>query len=374
MEEKLSNKTVCHVTSVHPWDDIRIYKKEAISAAKFTKETFLVAVNAPNKRINNVQIIGVAINGSIGRIYRMLFVKKKVIAAALKLNADIYHLHDPELLTSAKKLLKKGKSVVYDSHEDVPNAILSKNWIRPAAVRRMISKWYNNFEKSICKQCDGVISVLPEITEKFNNPHKQTLYNYPLANYTNDVSKLDGFTLIYVGGLTRIRGIKEICAALELLPSEVELILVGKWESEEFRNECLNQIKDKNRVKETGFIGHEQCQEYIQRAHVGLATLYKEPNYLRSLPIKAFEYAINELPVLMSDIPYWQNEFGSFAEFTDPLNINEIVTKILQIKASYEEYCIKVQEYKKTELSHKTWENEELKLKAFYEEIIAAKQ
>ncbi len=364
---------VCHVTSVHPWDDIRIFKKEAVSTAKYAKKTYLVATNAPNECIDNVHVTNVPIPEKHSRLKRIFFLKKKVIRKALELDADVYHLHDPELLSGVKKLKRKGKRVIYDSHEDVPKTILSKKWIRPGFVRTLISKLYNNYEKKTCQKCAGVISVLPEITNKFENKRVETIYNYPFETSTEEKDLSEGITLIYVGGLTRIRGIKEICNAFNMLPNEFKLTLVGKWESESFRSACLSQISDKTRLIETGPVDHETCQTYIDAAHVGLATLYKEPNYLTSLPIKAFEYATHELPVIMSDIPYWQKEFGSFAEFVNPLDSEQIKEKAVKIKNDYSSYLEKVKTFKRKELSSKNWSNEERKLIAFYNQILTDK-
>lgn len=371
MKEEIANHIVCHVTSVHPWDDIRIFKKEAVSSAKFAKKTYLVATNAPEKVIDNVQVVNVQFPDKYSRLKRIFFLKKKVINRALELDADIYHLHDPELLSAVKKFIRKGKRVVYDSHEDVPKTILSKKWIKPAFLRTLISRLYNRYEKGVCRKCAGVISVLPEITNQFENNNKETIYNYPFRSGESKKQVGDTFNLIYVGGLTRIRGIKEICQAMELLPNDFKLTLVGKWESEEFRNECLSCISQKDKITETGHVDHEVCQSYIQQAHLGLATLYKEPNYLKSLPIKAFEYATHELPVIMSDIPYWQMEFGSFAEFVDPQNPKEIADKIIKIKSDYNTYLQKVTSFKQQELSEKNWDAEEKKLIAFYNKILA---
>lgn len=359
------------MTSVHPWDDIRIFKKEAVSTAKFAKQTYLVAANAPNTIADGVEIVNVTFPTNHSRLKRILFLKNRVIDKALALDADIYHLHDPELLSGVKKLRRKGKLVVYDSHEDVPKTILSKTWIKPGFVRKMISKFYNRFEKGTCEKCAGVISVLPEITNQFTNKNLETIYNYPFASKPNEEQTSDGFKLIYVGGLTRIRGIKEICEALETLPQEYRLTLVGKWESDAFRTECLSSLSDSSRIEETGFVDHEACQTYIQKADLGLSTLYKEPNYMNSLPIKAYEYATHELPVVMSDIPYWENEFGSFAVFADPTSPSAIATAIQAVRDNYSSYKTKVKAFKNEVLANKNWDAEEKKLIAFYEKILS---
>lgn len=51
------------------------------------------------------------------RFKRMIQGVKSVYSVAININADIYQLHDPELLTVALKLKKHGKKVVFDSHE-----------------------------------------------------------------------------------------------------------------------------------------------------------------------------------------------------------------------------------------------------------------
>lgn len=370
MSHPIGNKTVCHVTSVHPWDDIRIFKKEACSTAKFAKKTYLVATNAPDRCIDNVNVVSVTFPEKHSRLKRILFLKKRVINRALELDADIYHLHDPELLSAVKQIRKAGKYVIYDSHEDVPKTILSKKWLKPNFLRNWISKWYNRYEKSIARKCSGIISVLPEITSKFENKHLETIYNYPFSRSTTKTERKSKIRLIYVGGLTRIRGIKDICEVLEKLPTHFELVLVGKWESIEFQAECQKEVSDSSRLIETGFVDHEVCQMHLEKADIGLAMLHKEPNYMNSLPIKAYEYAIHGLPVVMSDIPYWMNEFGSFAEFANPMSNDAIRDKILMISENYEDHQTKVFKFNDTVLAHKNWSNEEQKLINFYESIL----
>ena len=56
----------------------------------------------------------------------MLFTAKDIYKKALEIDADIYHFHDPELLPYGLKLKKKGKSVIFDSHENYSEQIKEK--------------------------------------------------------------------------------------------------------------------------------------------------------------------------------------------------------------------------------------------------------
>ncbi|MCB9189681.1 MAG: glycosyltransferase [Flavobacteriales bacterium] len=365
----MAKKSICHVTSVHNWDDIRIFKKQCVSLAKYFDKVHLVAPNGPNGTFNGVNVTCVE-NKYKGRIKRILYFRKQIINAALKLDADIYQFHDPELLSFVSYFKRKGKIVIYDSHEDVPETILTKKWIPSKMIRKVISSIFDRFEKRIVRNCDGLISVLPEITNKFTCKHTETIYNYPIIQETKKNRAKSVTRLIYVGGLTRIRGIKDICEALNHLDSGYELMLVGKWESEEFRNECHQVVKDSGRLLDKGLVDFETCQTYLETADIGLAMLHKVPNYMNSLPIKAYEYAINQLPTLMSDIPYWEKEFKNFAVFTDPLNHQLIAENIRSIKANYQDHLSNVLSFREKIIAGKNWSIEEQKLVVFYRKII----
>ena len=62
------------------------------------------------------------------------------------MDADIYHLHDPELMSLGLKLKRQGKRVVFDSHEDVPMQILIKEYL-PKWSRGIVKRIYEWMER-----------------------------------------------------------------------------------------------------------------------------------------------------------------------------------------------------------------------------------
>ncbi|MBS4013026.1 MAG: glycosyltransferase [Bacteroidetes bacterium] len=364
---------VCHFTSVHPWNDIRIFQKQCISLANNGFEVFLVAPDAKDGIHNNVNVIGVK-SQKKGRLYRFFKFRKKIYKKALEINADIYHFHDPELLPFAKKLQRKGKKVIYDSHEDVPMQILSKPWIKPFVLRKLISFFYNLYEKRTCRKISGIVSVLDSITEKFANDKRITIFNYPKIesqdeNLISDIVLPEKFLIVYNGGLTKIRGIDNIVASMNFLSDEYRLLLMGRWESDLFEKYCMG-LQGWEKVEYLGMLNFNTCYSILKKSDIGIVMFKSVPNNINSLPNKAFEFISVSLPMIMSNFPLWKQEFGNYAHFVDPENPEELARKISEIKNNYVEEKPRVEAESKKIMLSKTWLSQEKKLVDFYNKIL----
>ncbi|MFT6716907.1 MAG: hypothetical protein ACJA0Q_001555, partial [Saprospiraceae bacterium] len=121
----INNIKICHLSSAHPWEDVRIFYKECTSLAKDSSyEVSLISGNGENVKKNNVVVYSVPSTPGQNRFARMRETVNGVYSKALEVDAEVYHLHDPELLRIALKLKRKGKIVIYDAHEDLPRQIL----------------------------------------------------------------------------------------------------------------------------------------------------------------------------------------------------------------------------------------------------------
>ena len=364
---------VCHFTSVHPWDDIRIYQKMCVSLAKNENfEVFLIAPNADEGKHNGVNVINVE-KESDDRLYRFYKLRKKVYLKALALNADIYHFHDPELIPYGLKLQKKGKKVIFDSHEDVPNDILDKEWINPNLLRKLISSFYNLYEKNTTIKLSGVISVLDQITNKFKNKNLLTIHNYPKieefeSNVESKISLPEKFNVVYNGGLTKIRGIDVMIDAMKYLDDEYRLILMGNWESAEYEKMCKSS-EGWEKVIYLGNIPTKECFNLLQQCQLGIILFKAIPNHINSLPNKSFEFIAAKIPILMSDFDFWKDEFKQYANFTSPDKPDEVAENIKKIKSNYLKEIEKVNVHSPKILTEKNWKAEAEKLVKFYHKI-----
>src|SRR5208283_5204862 len=127
-----------HLSSVHPPHDNRIFWKECLTLAGAGYGVSLVVCDAVPRWTASNQVAVISVRRRPGRFGRILISTVAVARAGLRLNADLYHFHDPELIPLGLLLRVLGKRVIYDVHEDLPRDILIKTWI-PKRARSLVS-------------------------------------------------------------------------------------------------------------------------------------------------------------------------------------------------------------------------------------------
>lgn len=328
---------VCHISTVHGVFDDRIFFKECRTLANEGYDVYYIVGHDKEEVIDKVHILPLPQNE--GRIYRFFGKRWIAFKKANELKADIYHFHDPELVTIGLMLKLSGKRVIYDSHEDVPLQILSKEWLGDFFIRKIISSLFNAFEKSSARKFDGVVTVTEGIKDKFTSCNTELIRNLPIKDMIDAAVPVQiekqKTVVIYAGGLTRMRGIRELIDAIGLIGGDVELWLLGKFDSTDFQKECQS-LDGWQYTRYFGLKSMKEAYSYMKCADIGFCTLYPEENYLSSLPVKAFEYMACGLPMVMSDFPYWVDIFKDCSVFVNPKDSNGIAKKIKYLMGNKE--------------------------------------
>lgn len=366
---------VVHLTSAHPRDDIRVFLKECRSLASHGHEVVLLVADGRGDEVRDGVTIA-DVGSSAGRLDRMFKATRRVSSKGVALDADIYHLHDPELLPVGLKLKRRGKKVVFDAHEDVPKQILGKYYLHPW-VRRVLSWGFAHFEHYACKRFDGVVTATPYIRDKFLpiNPRSVDINNFPMIGELESAVPWNDKAneVCYVGSIAQIRGVKELVRAMEFTRTPVRLNLVGGFIEPQVEAE-VRTYTGWSKVKAMGIQGRQGVREVLGRSVAGVVTLHPVSNYLDALPIKMFEYMSAGIPVIASDFDLWRKiiQESQCGICVDPMNPVEIASAIDYLVSHPDEAKKMGENGRQAVLSHYNWAQEEKKLIRFYEQLLSA--
>lgn len=367
---------ICHLSSAHADGDVRIFFKECVSLAEAGFDTHLIITNTTSREQNGVKIWSVDYVPT-SRIKRFTKSVNLVYQKALEIDADIYHLHDPELLRIALKLKKKGKVVIFDAHEDLPKQILSKKYINKN-LRKIVSKSIEKYERRVTSKLDAVVTATPFIRDKFlaYNSNSIDINNFPLSKeiITENTSP-NSFTskdVCYIGGISEIRGLKEVVKSLIKCP-DVTLKLAGGYSAASFRDKLV-ATEGWNQVDELGFIDRNESLKLKNHCIAGIVTFYPELNHINAQPNKIFEYMASGLPVIGSKFPLWEeiitnNKAGICV---DPLNPDEISEAINFLMNNPDKAKEMGENGKKIVIEKYNWDQEKKKLIDLYEKLSPA--
>ena len=328
-------KKVVHLTSAHSRSDTRIFLKECSSLSKAGYEVTLIVADGKGDEIkNDIRIVDVNKDGNQSKLKRILKLPKLVYQAALIADGDVYHFHDPELISVGIKLKKAGRKVIYDIHEDLPRQALAKEYI-PKFLRVPLAAMIEFYEIRSAKKFNALITATPFINERFVklSPNSVNINNFPIIGELamSEAGKEKENALCFVGGIDGQRGIKQLIKAIDLC--KVKLYLVGTFSGHEFKNELKGLPGWKN-VIECGQLNRKEVAEVMAKSICGAVTFLPIPNHCNALPNKMFEYMSASLPVLCSDFSLWKdiiegNECGVCVDSENPEAIAEGIKKIV---------------------------------------------
>ena len=372
---------ICHITSVHQRYDTRIFYKECQTLAKYFQVNLIVNDEKEDEIINEVKIFST--NFSPKNRYQRMFVSiRKIKRLALEIDAEIYHLHDPELLRIVRFLKRKKKKVIFDSHEDYVSTIGIKEWI-PKIFRRIILLFYKKYEERIVKKLDGAIACYHQTKERYDNyiENVDLVFNFPIiTNHNPKISTISENKNVigYAGQIAEQWSHHFLIQSFEYTKNNVKYLLAGSADEEYLR--ILKGHKRWSNVDFKGKIHFDNViEEIYYKSSIGVALLDYIPQCQTTVGnlsnTKLFEYMFYKLPVICTDFDLWRNivEGENCGILVNPRKPEEIAKAIDFLCDNSEKAKQMGENGHNAIISKYNWENDSKKLLKVYEEIIGFK-
>ena len=188
----------------------------------------------------------------------------------------------------------------------------------------------------------GVITATPAIGERFQkvNPTTMVLNNFPWLeelSVDDDPERAAGPPrVVYVGGISRERGVIEMVQAMGALPadSRLRLDLVGRFENPALLEEACSH-EGWARVDYHGPLPRPRAQQVMRAARIGLIVFQAAPNNINAQPNKMFEYMSAGLAMVASNFRLWNQLLSDPVTGigVNPLEPADIAAALVQLEA-----------------------------------------
>ena len=292
------------ISSVHRWDDTRIFHRQAISLSKNFDVELHACADFKSKEVNGVRVYGIPKwNRKIDRIKNWIILFFRILRSPAK----VVHFHDPELVPIGfviKKITRK--KVIYDVHEQVISDISTKTWI-PSFLRPVVLRIFLTIEKISVSSFDAIVYTTRIVGERYHEMSKNavSIENYSSINTFSDLEidfKKNKNKLIFLGRIQISRGIDRIINALKIVVEkipDVEFVVVGDFFSEAYEEKLKSltqQLGLEKNIRFTGFVPHLETLNFLQNASCGIVTFVRTDITTACLPNKLFEYMASGLP------------------------------------------------------------------------------
>lgn len=370
---------LAHISTVHPRSDTRIRIKEVASLAEGVGEPVALFVQDGKGRetdaSDSIQIIDTGAPFK-GRLARMTLGAWRMWRAVKAARPKVAHFHDPELIPVGLALKIAGIKVIYDVHEDVPRQILGKHWI-PGWARRPVAGMASAAEWVAAAAFDGIVAATPTIAARFPKAKTVTVQNFPLLDelQTPDAKPFAERPVraVYVGGISEIRGAREMMEAISLVPERygLRLALGGSFSPISLRGE-LEALPGWAYVDALGWLQRSDVASLLSEARMGLVLFHPAPNHVDAQPNKLFEYMSAGIPVIASDFPLWRKivDGAGCGLLVDPLDAAAIAGAMTWFLDHSKEAETMGRQGREAVESHYNWAPEAEKLLALYGRLL----
>ena len=220
-DEPADKPKILLASSLHRWNDVRIFHKEACSLAVKYDVTVMGVASQSISNSGEIRILTFPRPTSLVRRFLNGY---KILEEGVSGGYAIFHFHDPELLWVGFILKLFRNKVVYDVHENTYNAIQIRTWL-PKNLRKVLGKLTHCFELFGQWCFDGIILAEDSYVKNFSaNENVTVVRNYVIIGPKPLAINRGSKRILYTGAITLARGLGDFLSKNTLLEVIVSLI------------------------------------------------------------------------------------------------------------------------------------------------------
>lgn len=355
----------CFITGLYSRYDVLMFERQGKSLVEAGfKVTYIVCDNLPNEIKEGISIVSTGYSPK-NRIDRFLNTKKILLEYINRIDADVYQISDPELISLVVPLRRKNKKVIFNLREYYPDMIKSKPYI-PKIFRGLVSYFYSQNMRFYLKRYDVVFVVTTWIIDILKDDFKlnnvELLTNFPILNQEYNLTFEEYSNrenvLCYIGTVYKSSKQDKIFQALTNI-SDIRYLIAGVIDEN-------YDIKEHNYWKNVIFVDgfkFEELPSFFSKATIS-NTLRDFDKYDGSLGIiKIFESMEAALPVIFSDVPLYRDIVKKYrcGICVDPNNPTQIENALKYLINNKMEAYQMGQNGRRAVIEEYNWENQSKK-------------
>jgi len=372
MTSELSQTRILLASTIHRWNDVRIYHKEAKSLSS-NYDVTVMGVGEPDdlKDISgNISVILMPFPKSILERINNAF---RILAKGISPQFHLIHFHDPELIWVGLILRLFRKKVIYDVHEDINAAVKIRRWI-PRLFKSTIGYFAHIVELLGQRFFNGLIVAEDSYLALFNkNKNIISVRNYVRIQPNPILIDPKSKKILYIGSVTIARGVGDLLRAISLLQNrdqDIGAAIIGHCPNSELKilQELKEELPNPNAVEIIRFTDFEKIQLFVSSCKLAVVPIRREKNYEESIPTKILDYMNWGIPYVYSRLKLTEELFGidSGGIGFDPGNVIQLKTAIHRLLTDFNLHEKLTRDCRK-KVNSFNWEYEEIKLFEFYE-------
>lgn len=288
---------VAHVTTSHTSADVRIVQKECRSLASsgvVEVHLFAPGTSTITDDIQHHQMR----DKPDKRLHRFALGTPRAYRALRGCHFDAYHFHDPELLPLQLWLALRGKTTIWDAHEDYVSQFTddgAKAWI-PAPLRSVVQHAVALLLNLVNREASAIVAATPNIADKYTNVETVIVGNEArLEEFRGCSPSVESLKVLFLGSPGQSNLFDEVVQAVTRIPGAT-LVLAGSRPDAE-KDRTISLLLGE-RFEYKGWLGRDKLAKVMSSCSVGMVTYNGSAAHQANLGNKFFEFAAAGLPIV----------------------------------------------------------------------------